>query len=112
MHSTPDPSRVRFTGPLASFAPGLAEELVAQGYTRTSAVTQLQLAADLSRWLGAGGMEPADLNGPVVERFLAVRRDRFTSHYSLSALDLILGYLRRAGAALAVSSATVPAVLC
>ena len=99
MHSTPDPSRVRFTGPLASFAPGLAEELVAQGYTRTSAVTQLQLTAHLSRWLGAGGMGPADLNGPVVERFLAVRRDRFTSHYSLSALDLILGYLRRAGAA-------------
>lgn len=37
MHSIPDPSHVRFTGPLTRFASGLAEELVLLGYTATSA---------------------------------------------------------------------------
>ena len=45
MHSIPDPSQVRFTGPLAAYAPALAEELAALGYTRTSATAKLQLAA-------------------------------------------------------------------
>jgi hypothetical protein len=51
MHSIPDPSRVRFAGPLVLFASGLADELSTLGYTRTSATVQLQLAAGLSRWL-------------------------------------------------------------
>ena len=31
MHSTPNPSRVRFTGPLAPFAPGLVDEFARLG---------------------------------------------------------------------------------
>ena len=31
MHSTPNPSRIRFTGPLAPFAPGLVDEFVRLG---------------------------------------------------------------------------------
>ena len=58
MHSTSDPSRVRFTGPLTPFASGLSVELAALGYARTSAANQLQLAAHLSRWLGASGLGP------------------------------------------------------
>lgn len=99
MHSTPDPSRVRFTGPLESFAAGLVEELAGLGYARGTATFHLQLAADLSRWLAAAGMGPTDLSRPVVDSFLATRRARHTCHYSVRALAPILGYLRKVGAA-------------
>ena len=97
MHSTPDPSHVRFTGPVTRFASGLAEELVLLGYTATSATAQMQFAAHLSRWLESQGLGPGDLTGPVTERFLAARRVTYTSHYSLQALGPVLGYLRRLG---------------
>ena len=38
MHSTPNPSRVRFTGPLASFAPGLVDEFARLGYPVSTAM--------------------------------------------------------------------------
>lgn len=106
MHSTPDPSHVRFTGPLTPFALGFAEELSRQGYTTTSATMQMHLAAHLSRWLEAQGLGPGDLQGPVLEDFLAVRRARYTSGYSLRALRPVLGYLRRLGV---TPDAVVPA---
>lgn len=99
MHSTPDPTHVRFTGPLTRFASGLAEELNALGYTSTSATAQMQLAAHLSRWLESKKLGPADLVGPTLERFLDARRGTYTSHYSLQALEPMLGYLRREGVA-------------
>ena len=102
MHSTPDPSHVRFTGPLRRFASGLAEELDLLGYTTTSATAQMQLAAHLSRWLESQIMGPGDLTGPVIERFLAARRTSYTNHYSLQALGPVLGYLRRQGVVPAV----------
>lgn len=97
MHSVPDPSRVRFTGPVVPFAPGLVEELASLGYTTTSATMQMQLAAALSRWLLAAGIDLDGLTEPVIERFLSDRRARHTSHYSLQALGPILGHLRRVG---------------
>ena len=97
MHSIPDPAHVRFTGPLTRFAAGLVEELALLGYTVTSATAQMQLAAHLSRWLQSQGLGPGDLTGPVIEQFLAVRRADYTSHYSLEALEPVLGYLRRGG---------------
>ena len=97
MHSTSDPSRVRFTGPLTPFASGLSVELAALGYARPSAANQLQLAAHLSRWLGASGLGAADLTAPVLDRFLDARRSSRTSLVSLRALVPILGYLRRIG---------------
>lgn len=106
MHSTPDPSHVRFAGPLAQFASGLGEELALLGYTVTSATVQMQFAAHLSRWLSSQGMGLGDLTGPVIERFLAARRADYTSHYSLEAMEPILGYLRREGL---VPAAVVPA---
>jgi hypothetical protein len=60
MHSITDPSKVRFSGPLAPFAYGLTEEFAGLGYTPTSAAIQLQLAAHLSRWLAGAGLGPAD----------------------------------------------------
>ena len=78
MHSVPDPSRVRFDGPVAPFAPDLAVELASLGYTTTSATMQMQLAASLSRWLDAAGVSLDELTGPVMERFLSERRARWT----------------------------------
>lgn len=97
MHSTPDPSHVRFTGPLSRFAAGLAEELALRGYTATSSTAQLQLVAHLSRWLESQHLDQGDLDGPVIEGFLAVRRADYSSHYSLEALEPVLSYLRRQG---------------
>lgn len=99
MHSTSDPSRVRFTGPLAPFAAELRAELAALGYASTSASNQLQLAAHLSRWLQARGLGPGDLSGPVLTKFLVDRRREYSNHYSIQALGPTLGCLRRVGAA-------------
>lgn len=99
MHSISDPSRVRFTGPLAPFAAGLAAELAVLGYTSTSATIQLQLAAHLSRWLHAHDLAPGELTGSVLTEFLVERRRDYSSHYSLQALGPTLEYLRCLGAA-------------
>src|SRR6478672_7630637 len=97
MHAAPDPSHVRFTGPLTRFAAGLADELAFRGYTATSSTAQLQMVAHLSRWLESQRLGPGDLDRPVIERFLAVRRADYSSHYSLEALEPVLSYLRRYG---------------
>jgi len=94
-----DPDRVRFTGPLESFAPGLRDELARLGYARTSAAVLLQLAAHLSRWLDGSEMGPGDLTGPVVDRFVAERCQTYTGHRSRRGLAPILGYLRELGVA-------------
>ncbi|MEP6650716.1 MAG: site-specific integrase [Lapillicoccus sp.] len=107
MHSISDPSRVRFTGPLAPFAAGLGAELATLGYASSSATNQLQLAAHLSRWLRARGLGPADLTGPVLRKFLVDRRRHYSNLYSLPALGPTLGYLRRVGVAPAAGP-TVP----
>ncbi|MDQ2852904.1 MAG: site-specific integrase [Actinomycetota bacterium] len=99
MHSISDPSRVRFTGPLAPFAAQLRADLVALGYASTSASTQLQLAAHLSRWLQVRRLGLGDLSGPVLAEFLVDRRRDYSHHYSIQALGPTLGYLRRVGAA-------------
>lgn len=99
MHSISDPSRVRFTGPLAPFAAELGAELATLGYASTSATNQLQLAAHLSRWLQARGLGAVDLTGPVLTEFLMDRRRDYSNHYSLDALGPTLRYLRRVGVA-------------
>ncbi len=108
MHSVPDPSRVRFSGPLAPFAAALVQELASLGYTSTSATMQMQLAASLSRWLLAEGVGVDRLTEPVIARFLAERRARHTSHYSHRALAPILGHLRAAGVVPAPTGPPVP----
>lgn len=109
MHSVPDPSKVRFTGPVAPFAPGLEAELASLGYTTTSATMQMQLAASLSRWLLAAGIDLDGLTEPVLERFLSERRARHTSHYSTRAMAPIVGYLRRVGVMPVAAAPSVPA---
>lgn len=97
MGSTPNPSRVRFIGPLSLVAAGLVDELARLGYTTTSATNLMQLSAHLSRWLSVEGLELTEFRGEVVQRFLIVRRATYTHHYSRQALQPILDYLRREG---------------
>lgn len=99
MRSTPNPSRVRFTGPLTCSAAGLVEDLARLGYTTTSATALVQLAAHFSRWLETEQLELEQVCSEVVQRFLVVRRATYTSHYSLRALQPILNYLRHRGLA-------------
>src|SRR5450759_310281 len=98
MHSTSDPSKVWFTGPLAPFASSFATELDTLGFAPSSAANLARLAAHVSRWLEAQGLCPADLTDPVIERFLVARREISTQHYSRRSLEPMLGYLRRVGA--------------
>ncbi|WP_426987651.1 site-specific integrase [Pseudarthrobacter sp. Y6] len=90
----PDLSKVRFTGPLAEFAPGWREMLIAQGYVSCSAANKLQLAAHLSRWLHARDLGAGELTPPVINDFLAERRATYTNQKSLEALEPFLDYLR------------------
>ncbi len=62
------PSRVRVTGPLASFAEGFAAELTRQGYKPNAAANQLQLLAHLSRWLATKGLNATSLHRFGTER--------------------------------------------
>ncbi len=96
MRDTPDPSSVRFTGPLSPFAPGLAEALAARRYAPTSVVGLLRLTAHLSRWCDDVGVGPGDLTGPVVDRFLVARRASHTNGHGPRALTPILDHLRQA----------------
>lgn len=56
-----DPSRVRVVGPLAPYKCGFRGELEARGYTPGSAAVQLQLMAELSRWLDGEGVDVGGL---------------------------------------------------
>ena len=90
----PDLSKVRFTGPLAMFAPGWREMLVADGFVSCSAAIKLQLAAHLSRWLQEHAFDAGDLTEPVIREFLTERRATYTAQISLEALGPFLEYLR------------------
>ena len=109
MHSIPDPSRVRFAGPLTRYAPTLAEELAALGYTRSSATAKLQLAAHLSRWLEAAGMSLGELTRESIGQFLEERLRSHASGCSAQALAPVLGLLRRLGAVPEAAPAEVSA---
>jgi integrase/recombinase XerD len=89
-------------GPLACYAEGFREDLLGQGYTQGSAAHQIHLMAHVSRWLEAGGLEPADLDDGVGRRFLAARRaDGYVKYRSAGALVPLLDYLRGLGVAAA-----------
>jgi hypothetical protein len=98
-HSSHNPDGVRFVGPLAPLAVELKGEFARLGYAVSSATVQLQLAAHLSRWLQAEGLGVDALTEPVVERFLTARRRDYRNCYSMQALEPLLAYLRRVGAA-------------
>ena len=103
-------SGVRLVGPLVPFAQGFAEELTRLGFTPLSARVQLRLVMCLSRWLAEAGLDASALDGTTVDAFLVARRAAgYTTYLTPKALELLLAYLRRLGAAPQVSSPTPPA---
>lgn len=85
-------------GPLESYAPGFSEELLRQGYARSSASQQLCLVAHLDRWMLAEGVGIGDLGGPVIERYLAARRaGGYVQYLSGKAMRPLLDYLEPLG---------------
>ena len=92
-----DASRVRFTGPLEPYAAGYAAELARLGYTPLSALMQLRLAAQLSRYLVSEGLPALTLDA--ASDFLAARRTAGLREYvHMQAFGPLLGYLRGIGA--------------
>ena len=61
-------------GPLEPYVAGFAEELLRQGYTRSSAAQHVCFIAHLDRWMSAEGVGLDGLSAPVIERYLAERR--------------------------------------
>jgi hypothetical protein len=58
-------------GPLAPWAPGMAETLTALGYTPRMVERHLHLAGGLSRFLHRRGLAAADVSPEVIEQFVA-----------------------------------------
>jgi integrase/recombinase XerD len=90
--------RGHVSGPLAAYAEGFRDDLLAAGYTWGSAAKQIHLMAHVSRWLDVHRLEPGDLVDVVVESFVEARRAQgYTSLVSLRATVPLLGYLRGLG---------------
>lgn len=107
---------VRFPGPLAPFVDGLAGELRNLGYRPSTVRVHVQLWAQLSGWLVGQGLEPAELTGEAIDRFLVERRRTHAVLHSAQALAPGLAFLRREGVIPATSepvraSTAVDAVL-
>ncbi|MCA1697898.1 MAG: tyrosine-type recombinase/integrase [Actinobacteria bacterium] len=93
-------SREVLSGPLEPFVVGFAAELSQQGFKPVPVVQQLELVADLDRWLAAEGVGLAGLSSEVAERFCEARRAAgCTSRVTVRALGPLLGYLRGLGVA-------------
>jgi site-specific recombinase XerD len=87
-------------GPLEPHVAGFAAELERLGYTAAVAEKQVALAAHLSRWMAAVGVEPGGLTAQVADLYASARRAAgYASYRSVHALEPLLGYLREAGAA-------------
>lgn len=97
--------RVRVDGPLAPFAAGIEDALVAEGYVEESAVPLLRLVAELSRWLAKRGLEAGDLTGGVVKRFFAEGGGRRCQRRSLRSLKVVLKFLASLGVVASGSAA-------
>ena len=85
-------------GPLEPHIIGLADELLARGYTRTSAEQHVCFLAHLDRWMRAEGVGLDGLSGPVVDRYLSQRRAAgYVEYRSVKALQPLLDYLAPLG---------------
>lgn len=95
-------------GPLEPYVPGFAEELLGQGYARSSAAQHVCFIAHLDRWMAAEGVGLDGLSGSAVERYLAQRRVAgYREYRSVEALRPLLDYLAPLGV-LPVASEVLP----
>jgi site-specific recombinase XerD len=88
-------------GPLAQFADGFAEALVAEGYSKERARLLMGLMAEVSHWLGGGGLRAGDLTGEVIDEFFAGRGPRRSVCRTARSLQPIMAHLRSIGVAAA-----------
>jgi integrase/recombinase XerD len=85
-------------GPLEPHVAGLAAQLLAQGYSRTSAAQHVCFVAHLDRWMAAEGIGLDGLSGSVIEGYLAQRRAAgYREYRSVKALRPLLDYLAPLG---------------
>ena len=85
-------------GPLAPYVEGFAEQLLREGYTLSSAGQHVCFIAHLDRWLRAAGLDVADLNVSVLDRYLVDRRVAgYVEYRSWKALWPLLDYLAPLG---------------
>jgi integrase/recombinase XerD len=90
--------RVRVSGPLAPYRDGFWEELVARGYTFSTAVTHVRVMAGVSGWLTAQGLTTAGLTDRAVQRFARARARRgLVTLVSPREFGVLMGYLRGRG---------------
>ena len=85
--------RVDVKGPLAQFAAGIHEVLLAEGYLEASARALMRLVAEVSRWLGERGLGAVDLGEQVTEEFFAAGGGRRCQGRSPRSLQPIVAYL-------------------
>src|SRR5260370_35443743 len=88
---TTDPYRVRVSGPLAVHAPALASELIRRGHAPERAARDVQLLAQLSRWMQGQGLAACDLSEETIAQFLAARTaagyaEKYSTRWMLSLL--------------------------
>jgi integrase/recombinase XerD len=85
-------------GPLEPYAVAFAEELLRQGYSRSSAGQHVCFIAHLDRWMQASDVGLDELSGPVIERYLVARRAAgYVEYRSIKALQPLLDYLAPLG---------------
>jgi site-specific recombinase XerD len=95
-----DPASVRFVGPLLPYVDGFWSELIRRGYAPLYAQNFLWVAAHMSRWLASRRLEAIDLTVARTTQFSAHRRRQgYTRLLTRRALERLLEYLRRVGAA-------------
>jgi site-specific recombinase XerD len=86
-------------GPLAPWAPGMAETLTALGYTPRLVERHLHLAGGLSKFLHRRGLAAADVEPEVIEQFVAALRAKNSSGPTARSLSWLVDYLRQIGVA-------------
>ena len=85
-------------GPLAPWAPGMAERLTALGYTPRLVERHLHLAGGLSKLLYRRGLGAADLNPELIEQFVAALRAKNRSwRPTTRSLSWLVDYLAEIG---------------
>ena len=85
-------------GPLEPYVTGFAEELLRQGYSRSSAGQHVCFIAHLDRWMLAADVGLVQLSGPVIERYLAARcAAGYREYRSPRAVAPLLSYLAPLG---------------
>lgn len=92
-----DPFKVSIRGPLASCLPGFRTFLFDAGYSPDSVSRQLQMIAQLSRWLLQRGLEVRQLTSPVVAVFFSERRQTHTALVTPRSIQGFLAFLQAVG---------------